>query len=144
MKRRGLPLRNFRHLAVKLGTGRLIKADRLGAADVPDRLQKTQRPEPTDVRRINRLIERDADMALRAKIIHLIRLRDFDQLLQPTPIGQIAVVEKELEVLFVNILEDVGDAPAVERRRAADDAMNLIALRQEQLCEIGTVLAGDP
>src|ERR1700722_17554261 len=43
----------------------------------------------------------------------------------------------------VRILVDVGDGGGVEERGAALDAMHLIAFGEEQLGEVGSVLAGD-
>ena len=40
-------------------------------------------------------------------------------------------------------IEQVLDAPRVRRARAADDAEHLVALVEQQLGEIRTVLAGD-
>ena len=81
-------------------------------------------------------------MALRTEIVDFIRLSQFDDFFQPAAVGQIAIVQNELEILFVDILEDMRDARAVERRRPADDAVNLVALRQQQFGEIRAVLAG--
>ena len=81
-------------------------------------------------------------MALRTEVVDFIRLSQFDNLLQPAAVGQIAIVENELQILFVDVLIDMRDARTVERRRPASDAVNFIALRQQELREIGAVLAG--
>ena len=43
----------------------------------------------------------------------------------------------------MRILEEVVDAPGVERRRAANDPVHLVALVEQELGEVGAVLAGD-
>ena len=46
-------------------------------------------------------------------------------------------------VLLVRILVEVVDAVGVEERRAALDAVHLVALVEQELGEVGAVLAGD-
>ena len=49
----------------------------------------------------------------------------------------------KLLVRLVRILVEVLDAAGVERRRAALDAVDVVALVEQQLGEIGAVLSGD-
>ena len=58
-------------------------------------------------------------------------------------IGQVAVVQDEARGLLVRILVQVIDAVGVEERGAALDAVHLVALVEQELGEIGAVLAGD-
>jgi hypothetical protein len=44
---------------------------------------------------------------------------------------------------FVRVAVQVVDAVGVEERRAALDAVHLVALVEQELGEIGAVLAGD-
>src|SRR5690606_23923792 len=59
-------------------------------------------------------------------------------------VGHVAVVEDEPLVLLMRVLVEVLDAPGVERGRAALDAVDDIALVEQQLAQIGPVLARDP
>ena len=65
----------------------------------------------------------------------------------PLPIaGRVAMDHVMLDVTDVGdvqVLVDVHDAAGVERRRAADDAVDLVALLEQKLGEVRTVLAGD-
>ena len=55
-----------------------------------------------------------------------------------------ALVDETLEKLKEQILIEMFDAARVERGRAALNAVDNIALLQEGLCQIGSVLACDP
>lgn len=50
-------------------------------------------------------------------------------------------MESQPGVGSVGILVDVVDALGVERRGAAFDAVNLVALFEEKFCKVGTILA---
>ena len=41
------------------------------------------------------------------------------------------------------VLEQVGDASSVERRRATDDAVHSVPLLNQELCEVRPILTGD-
>jgi hypothetical protein len=56
---------------------------------------------------------------------------------------QVGVVEDEPPVCLVGPLVEVLDPRGVERRGAADDAVDLVALLQQEVGEAGAVLAGD-
>ena len=56
---------------------------------------------------------------------------------------RVAVVEEELDVLLVAVPVDGIDPLGVERRRAPDDAVDLVALVEELLGEERPVLTGD-
>ena len=52
-------------------------------------------------------------------------------------------MQNETLILFVRVLIQVVDARGVERRRPTLDAMNFIALIQQELRQIGAVLTGN-
>ena len=58
-------------------------------------------------------------------------------------IGHVAVVQDERAAALVRILVQVVDALGVEQRRAALDAVHHVALAEQELGEVGAVLAGD-
>ncbi len=80
-------------------------------------------------------------MALGAEIVDFVRLRFLHQADQIGGVGQVAIVQEETGAALMRIDIDVIDALGVERGRAALDAMDDIALLQQQLCQIGAVLA---
>lgn len=61
----------------------------------------------------------------------------------PGGAGQVAVVETEILLFDVGILINMVDAVGVERRGAAFNAVDFIALLQEELGQVGAVSAGD-
>ena len=54
--------------AVHLGARRLIKLDGLGSIQVPDGLEQAQRSQADHVGGIERLVERDTDVALGTRL----------------------------------------------------------------------------
>jgi hypothetical protein len=53
-------------------------------------------------------------------------------------------VEEEPRLRLVRVAIEMVDPARVERAGAADQPVDLVALLQEQLGEVGAVLAGDP
>ena len=124
-----------RHLAEHLARRRLVEA----AVDalLADRVEQAQRAERVDVGGVLRDVEAHAHVALRAEVVDLVGPDRAHQLVQHRAVGEIA--EDELDVA-----EDVVDARGVERARAADHPVDLVALLEQDLGEIRAVLARDP
>ena len=61
---------------------------------------------------------------------------------QVAAVGHVAVVQDEVPGLDMRILVQVIDARGVEARRAALDAVDFVALLEQQLGQVGAVLAG--
>ena len=83
------------------------------------------------------------DMALGRQIVDLVRLHFLDDPDQAGGIREIAVMQGEIKSLLVRVVVEVIDAIGVDQRRPALDAVNRIALGQQQFGEISAVLAGD-
>ena len=75
-------------------------------------------------------------MGLSCQIIDLIRLNNADDPDQAGRVGQIAVVELDLVL-------DMVDAGSIGNGCPAGNAVNFIALLQQKLCQIGTILTGN-
>ena len=82
-------------------------------------------------------------MALRRKMIHLVRLRLVHQARQAAPVRHVAIVQEELHPRRVRVLIQMVDTLRIETRRTADQAMHLIPLLQQQLGQIRPVLSRD-
>jgi len=82
-------------------------------------------------------------MALRAKIVDLVRLRGLQDPGQTRAVGEIAVVQDKAAVPDAGILVEVIDPVGVEKRRASLDAVRHVALREEQFGEVSTDLSGN-
>ena len=59
-------------------------------------------------------------------------------------VREVRVVEEQARLLLQRIPVEMVDAPGVEGARPADEAVDLVALVQQQLGEVRAVLAGDP
>ncbi len=78
-------------------------------------------------------------MRLRGQVVDLIRSDGSDDADEIGAVGEITVVEEEASAVRVQILVQVIDATGVERRRAADDAVHVIALAQQKLSKVRTI-----
>ena len=98
---------------------------------------------PSEFGGVLRLLEGDRDVALRGEVVDLVGLRLLDHARQARGIGHVAVVQEELDALLVRILVQVVDAGGVEHRGAALDAVDHVALVEQELGQVGAVLPGD-
>ncbi len=137
-----LALRRFLHLAIEFGCGCLIETDGLLHPQDPDRLQQSQRSDRIGVCRIFRGLETDLNVALGSEIVDLVGLDLLHDPQQVGGVGQITIMQVQLDSVGVWILIKMLQPPGIERRRTAFDAMDDIALRQQQLGQIGTILSG--
>jgi hypothetical protein len=103
-----------------------------------DGLEQAEGPDRVGRRGVVGHLERDLDVAHRAEVVDLVRLDLPDQVDQADPVGEVAVVQ-----LQVRVVVQVVDPAAVEQRRAADQAVHLVALVQQQLGQVRAVLARD-
>ena len=88
-------------------------------------------------------VEADPDVALRAEMVDLVGLDIVQQVLQRGAVAEVAVVQEELHAVDVRVLVKMIDAVGVERTGAADDAVDLVALAEQEFGEIRPVLPGD-
>ena len=97
MKRRGLALRNFRHLAEHLRRSRLIVARRplVPLVMVANRLEQAQRPHADHVGGIFGLIEGDAHVRLRREIVNLVGTHLLDDSPQPGAVAEVAIMQMQ-------------------------------------------------
>ena len=138
VERSRLALGNFLDLAVQLGGGSLIYLAGLGQTADTNGFQHTQNAQSVHIAGIFRSIKGDLNMALSGQIIDLIGLDLAHQTDQTRGIGQIAVVQGDSV-----LLDQVVNTSGVGDGRPADDAVDLIALLQKELCQIGTILTSD-
>ena len=128
-------LRRLVHLAEHLGRGRLVEADR--RVDHADGVEQAGHTEPGRIAGHHRLGETLVDEALRGEVVDLGRAMLLDHVDQRRLIGQVGADQRDA-------LEEVPDALEVRRARAPHHADDLVALVEQKLGEIRTVLAGDP
>ena len=82
-------------------------------------------------------------MALGTQVVDLIRLYLLNDPDQVCAVGEVAIVQHQARVALVRILVEVINAGGVEAAGPALDAMDGVALVQQQLRQIRAVLAGD-
>jgi len=138
MERSVLVLGNLLYLAVQLGGRCLIDAASVLQTAEAHSLQYAQHTGGIDIGRELRHIEADLHMALSGQIVDLIRAHGADDREDAHRIAQIAIVQVEARMTL-----QMGDALTVVDGGTTYDAMNLVALLQKKLCQIGTILTGD-
>ena len=141
IERRRLALGRLDRSAIHLGRRCLVETRH--DPDLPDRFEQPDGPEPGDLRRILGDVEADADVALRSEVVHFVGLDAAQDRLQRRRVVQIAVVEPHSCVALVRVAIEMLDPLGVERAGPANDAVNLMALAEQQLGEIAAVLPGD-
>ncbi len=112
---------------VLAGGAHLIEADLLGEASRADSVKKTQRAEAVDVGGVLRHFEGHLDVTLRAEVVHLIGVALLQNVDEVGGVRQVAVVQEEARLAAVLVFVEVLDAAGVERARAANDAVHVVA-----------------
>ena len=82
-------------------------------------------------------------MGLGAESVDLVGGNGVDDASQPGAVGKIAVMKEQPWPGVVGVEIEPVDAVGVEGAGAADDAVDLEALLQQEFRQIGAVLAGD-
>src|SRR5688572_5319701 len=116
-ERSALVLRRRRG-AKQLGRASLENADPDGRAlpVVPDRFEKTKRPQSDDVGGVLGLVKGHANMRLRAEMVDLFRADCLDDASQPARVRQVAIMEKETRAGLMLVAMQMVDPFRVECR----------------------------
>lgn len=138
---RGLGLRHRLHLAIHLAARSLVETGL--HAGLPDRFQNADRPHSGHIGGVFGNIKTDPHMTLRPEVVDLVGLQLIEELGQIDRIREVAVVEEKPHPINVRILVKVIDAGRVEGAGPADNPVHLIALGDQQVGQVGTVLTGD-
>ena len=143
VERRGLALRNLLNLAEHLGGRGLVEAGLALEPQDADRLEHSQRADRIRVRGVFGRFERHCHVALRRQVVDLVRLDLLDDADEIGRVGQIPVMKLQPHVRLVRILIQMIDAIGIEGGRAALDAVDVVALREQQFGQIRAILAGN-
>ena len=135
-----LALRGKRATEHLAGRG-LIKPARKSIA--PDGFEQADRAQRHHVGGVLRNVEAYFDVALGAEIVDLIRADLRQTPGQGAGIVQVRIVQKELRSRLVNIYVQVVHAFGIQRRRPPLQAVDLIALRAQELGQIRAILPGN-
>ena len=141
---RGLALGDLLHLAEQFRGRGLIESGLRSQPQKADRLQQPEHAQTVGVGGIFGGLEADLDMALGGQVVDLVRLRLLHDADQVGRIGHVAEMQDEARIGLVRILVQMIDAAGVERGRAPLHSVHHIVLGQQQLGQIGAVLAGHP
>ena len=146
VERGSLGLRDFDDLTVEFGRRRLVDANLLLHLQDADGLKQAERADAVRIGGVFRDVEGHLDVRHRTEVVDLVRLHVADDADEVGAVAEVAVVQLDLldvdvtdEVIHVEVLNALG----VEAGRAADEAMDLVALVEQELSEVGAVLAGD-
>mmetsp|Transcript_1083 Transcript_1083/g.1870 ORF Transcript_1083/g.1870 Transcript_1083/m.1870 type:complete len:369 (+) Transcript_1083:223-1329(+) len=139
----GLGLGNLADLAVQLGGRGLVEFDLLLHAAGADGIEHAEDANTIGIGGVLGHIEGNLDVGHGAEVVNLIGLHLGNDGDQVRGIAKVAVVEEKLNAGGVAILVDVINTAGVEGRRTTDDAVDNVALLEEELGEVGTILAGD-
>ena len=143
IKRRCLRLRSLLHFSEQLARRGLVELHGIRQAADADRFQDAERSQPIRHSRVMGLVKAHLHVALCAKVVNLVRFSLLDYANKRDTVRKVSVVQRERQSLLVLIVKEVVDALRVEQRCSALDSMNLVTLRQKELCEVRTVLPGD-
>ena len=136
MERSRLGLRNRLDLTEKLGSRCLVNAAGLVETCGVYGLEDTKHTECIDVTGVLGGLEGHLYMGLRREVVDLVRLHLKHDTDDAGGVGKIALMDDQP-------IEDVVDPLGRGNRRTTDDAMDLVALLQQKLCKIGTILTCD-
>ena len=144
VERGRLALRGLRDLPVHLAAGGLVDPHGAAVGDLAGRLQHPQGPAGDDLVGVDRGVEADPHVTLRGEVIDLVRLDVQDRVDEPLAVGAVPVMQHQPGTFLVRVLVDVVQPGGVEGTGPADDAVDLVPLRQQQLRQVAAVLPGDP
>ena len=130
-----LRLRGLLDEAVHLGAPRLV--DTRLEVDLAHGVEQPQDAQRGHVGRVLRHLEGDLDVALRGQVVDLVGSDQLQRAHEAVLVHEVAVVEDQA-------VADVVDAPGVERAAPAHEPVDLVPLLEEELGEVGAVLARDP
>ena len=82
-------------------------------------------------------------MALRGEVVDLSRADFLHEPAEAIGVGEIAVMQMQPSVGFVGVAVEMVEATGVEARGAANDAVNLVTLGEQELGEVAAILSGD-
>ena len=133
---RGLLLGNLLHLSVQLRGGGLVEPAHFLHAQNPDALQNPQYPQRVRVPGVLRHVKAHLHVALSRQIVHLIRLHQTQDADDTAGVAQVPVVEGDF-------VQQMGNSVRVGQGRPPGHPVDLVPLLQQQLRQIGPILARD-
>ncbi len=140
-ERRRLDLRNLLYFAEHFAARSLVKTR--ADSGFANRFQNANRAQAGDVGGVLGDVEADPHMALRGEVVNFVRLQLVNQFHQVDRVAQVAVVQKHPHAVDVRIGIKMIDARGVKGAGAPDDAVNFVALFEQQVRQVAAILSGD-
>jgi len=139
----GLTLGHLMNLSKHFGGGGLVEPYILGQSRLTDCLEEADRAQSSHVARVFGNIEGDAHVTLGSEVVDFIGAKFVEEFRDLGGVSQVTVVKEEASAEYMRVVVEVVDPLGIERGGAADDAVNLIALGEEEFCQVGPILPGD-
>ncbi len=121
----------------------MIETGFLFEPEEADRLEQAECAHAIDIGGVLGRFEGNRDMGLRAEVVDFVGLDLADEAGEVRGIGEVAVVEAEVRISHLMMLVDVIHSLRVEGGCSTLNAMDFVAFFEEELSEVGSVLAGD-
>ena len=106
-----------------------------------NRLENSQRAERVNVGGVLWDFERDRDVALSPEVVDLVGLSLLDNPNEVRGVAKVAVVQEKAHIRLVRVPVELVDARRVEGGRTAFQAVDDVALVEQELRQIGSILA---
>ncbi len=78
-----------------------------------------------------------------AEVVDFVGLQVVEELHQIYRVREIAVMEEKPDAVTMGVLIEVIDAAGIEGARSPDDPVDFVPLFEQQIGQIGAILAGD-
>ena len=136
-------LRRLPRQAEELGGRRLVEPGSLAESQRAHRFEQAQGSERVGIGGVLGLVEGHVDVALGGEVVDLVGLHFLQDVHQAARVGHVAVVQEHAHLGLVHVAVQVVDPRRVEERGAPPHAVHFVALPEQELGEVGAVLAGD-
>ena len=108
-----------------------------------DGIKNTKCTKSDNISRVFGYVKTYPYVTLGAEVIDFIGFNFFDEATDATAVGEVSVMEEKFDTMDMRVLVEVIDAPGIKGAGSSDDAMDFVALFQEEFREIGSVLSGN-
>jgi len=99
-------------------------------------LDQSQGPDGDNLGGILRNVEGDLDVALGTKVIDFVGVNSLEHPPQPGTVGQVAVVQNDIEAAEMGVVIEMVDAISVEKARTPYHPMDFVAFPKQELGKV--------
>mmetsp|Transcript_32108 Transcript_32108/g.67312 ORF Transcript_32108/g.67312 Transcript_32108/m.67312 type:complete len:236 (-) Transcript_32108:172-879(-) len=138
---RSFGLGNLLNFSVKFGSGGLVETACFLEATGADGIEHSKDTNTITVSSVLGHVERNLHVTHGTQIVNFIRLYIGDDCNEIGSIAQVTIMEEKLDSRVVTVAVNVIDAASIERRRATNNSVNSVTLRQQKFSQIGAILS---